>query len=215
MFIKVNYKYSDNIFEIKKELRKLKDIFAADFEIASAYTKKEKINMQSMLENNNNIDFETKRQLQQKINSDGLSHPSLTTITHLSLACSEDTAFVIICNNSHIRKIVLEFLVTTPKKQIWHNACFDFSHIYYHNNKLPLLYEDTQLLCKALKNDVDSFKSNTRLKDLMANYYGDWAISKDNFTLEEMYNEDMLRYTAIDSCATYKLYKDYYEYKSY
>ena len=49
----------------------------------------------------------------------------------------------------------------------------------------------------------------------MANYYGDWAISKDNFTLEEMYNEDMLRYTAIDSCATYKLYKDYYEYKSY
>ena len=42
----------------------------------------------------------------------------------------------------------------------------------------------------------------------MAYAYGDWAISKENFTLEEMWKEETIRYSATDSCATYKLYED-------
>lgn len=42
----------------------------------------------------------------------------------------------------------------------------------------------------------------------MAYAYGDWAISKENFTLEEMWDENMIRYAATDSPATYKLYQD-------
>ena len=42
----------------------------------------------------------------------------------------------------------------------------------------------------------------------MAYAYGDWAISKENFTLEEMYDENMIRYAATDSPATYRLYQD-------
>ena len=30
----------------------------------------------------------------------------------------------------------------------------------------------------------------------------------DNFTLDEMYDENMIKYSATDACATYKLYQD-------
>ena len=42
----------------------------------------------------------------------------------------------------------------------------------------------------------------------MAYAYGDWAVSKDDFTIEEMWNPDMIRYAATDSCACMKLYED-------
>ena len=42
----------------------------------------------------------------------------------------------------------------------------------------------------------------------MAYAYGAWAIAKDNFTLDEMYDENMIKYSATDACATYKLYQD-------
>ena len=41
--------------------------------------------------------------------------------------------------------------------------------------------------------------------------YGDWAISKEDFTLEEMWSESMIKYAATDSPATYKLYHDILE----
>ena len=42
----------------------------------------------------------------------------------------------------------------------------------------------------------------------MAYAYGDWAVSKDDFTIEEMWNLDMIRYAATDSTACFKLYED-------
>jgi hypothetical protein len=33
--------------------------------------------------------------------------------------------------------------------------------------------------------------------------YGSWAISKDNFSTEHMYEDHVLKYAAIDACATY------------
>lgn len=103
---------------------------------------------------------------------------------------------------------MFKFLTETTSTQIWHNASFDFKHIFYNTGKLPKNYIDTQLLAKCILNDADSFKDRTGLKDLMAYAYGDWAISKENFTLEEMYDENMIRYAATDSPATYRLYQD-------
>ena len=88
------------------------------------------------------------------------------------------------------------------------NTFVDFKHILYNTGKIPINYIDTQLLAKSILNDANSFRDKTGLKDLMAYAYGDWAISKENFTLEEMWDENMIRYAATDSPATYKLYQD-------
>ena len=205
--IKVNYDYSNNLYKVKQWLDNLPNLFSADFEVSSKYTKKEKENFLYKI-NNNNLSFNDKRILLQKITSDGLSHPSLTTITHLSVAWSDRDSYVIICDSNPIKKLVYNFLTTTNKIQLWHNCCYDFKHILFNTGKLPINYIDTQLLAKSILNDANSFRDKTSLKELMAYAYGDWAISKDNFTLEEMWDKNMIRYAATDSPATYKLYQD-------
>jgi hypothetical protein len=208
--IQVNYEYTNNLYKAKQWLQSLPDLFAADFEIASKYTKQQKDVIKLRLAPEDKAS-ETYRVLLQQLVSDGLSHPSLTVVTHLSVGWSERDSYVIVCDNDHIRKFVFEFLITTDKTQLWHNSVFDFKHIFFHTSHLPNKYIDTQLLAKSLLNDADSFKDRTGLKELMSYAYGSWAVAKESFTLEEMWDENMLRYTATDPCATYKLYQDILE----
>lgn len=51
-------------------------------------------------------------------------------------------------------------------------------------------------------------KANTGLKDLAGRWYGAWAISSDNFTLDQMYEEHVLEYAAIDACSCLKLWQE-------
>ena len=205
--IVVNYEYTNNPYKTKQWLSNLPDLFAADFEVASKYTKRQKDLIKHRLDNYK-LSFEEERVLLQQLTSDGLSHPSLTVITHLSVGWTDRDSKVIVCDSERIRMLVLDFLITTQKEQLWHNCVFDFKHIFYHTGVLPQNYTDTQLLAKALLNDADSFKDRTGLKELMGYAYGAWGISKDDFTLEEMWTEDMLKYAATDSPATYKLFED-------
>ena len=208
--IQVNYEYTNNLYKAKKWLQGLPDLFAADFEVASKFTAKEKEHIKYKLDNYRLKD-ESERILLQQLTSNGLSHPSLTVITHLSVGWSDKDSYVIVCDSPAIRNLVYQFLITTPKQQLWHNAVFDFKHIFYHTGVLPSNYIDTQLLAKSILNDADSFKDRTSLKELMGYAYGDWAISKEDFTLEEMWSESMIKYAATDSPATYKLYQDILE----
>lgn len=207
--ISVHYEYTDNMYKARQILDSLPDLFAADFEVSPRWTKKElKL---AKLRYYTSTDFEYKRILNQQLTADGLSHPSLTQITHLSLGISDREAYVIVCSSYAVRQLVCYFLTQTDKLQLWHNATFDFGHIYHEVGCLPKNFIDTQLLAKAILNDANGFKNQTRLKELMAYAYGDWAISKDNFILEEMWDENMIKYCATDSCATYKLYQDIME----
>ena len=206
-FIVVNYEYTNNLYKAKQWLNNLPDLFAADFEVASKYTRKQKDLIKHRLDNYK-LAFEKERVLLQQLTSDGLSHPSLTVITHLSIGWTDRDSKVIVCDTERIRMLVFDFLISTTKQQLWHNCVFDFKHIFYHTGVLPQDYIDTQLLAKSLLNDADSFKDRTGLKDLMGYAYGAWGISKDDFTLEEMWSEDMIKYAATDSPATYKLYED-------
>ena len=208
--IKVNYEYTNNLYKAKQWLDNLPELFAADFEVASRFTLKEKELIKYRLDNYK-LSFEEQRILLQQLTSDGLSHPSLTVITHLSVGWSDRDSYVIVCDNPAIRNLVHQFLTTTPKQQLWHNAVFDFKHIFYHTGVLPNNYIDTQLLAKSILNDADSFKDRTGLKELMAYAYADWAISKEDFTLEEMWSESMIKYAAIDSPACFRLYHDILE----
>ncbi len=94
--IEVNYKSTSSPYYALKWLNSLPDLIACDFEVASRYTDQQKQEFQEELDflpNQNSIQA---HELQQKIASDGLSHTSLTQITHFSVAWSESDSFVII-----------------------------------------------------------------------------------------------------------------------
>ena len=204
--IQINYEYSSNLNTIKKWLINLPPLIACDFETSSKYYRKEK----ELLKYKYKV-CQTpalKRRLNQQKESDGLSHPSLSVITHLSIAYSNKDAYVIVCCNNTLRQFVCNYLVSADNIQLWHNTSFDFKHIYYHTKSLPKSYIDTMLLAKSLINDANHSKSLVGLKDLMKYMIGDWSLSKDVFTLEEMWNEDTIRYAATDACLTMKLYED-------
>lgn len=179
-------------------------IAAFDFETASRYTLSEKQRFTDTL----SYASKWKRiQLQQKIDSDGLSHPSLSIPTHLSFATSRTKGRCIILTGD-LRSAVLQWLVDTDITQIWHNASFDFRHIRYHTGAIPRDYRDTQILAKTLLNHVDVFQAKSGLKELMFHEYGDWALSELPFTLENVLDERMIRYACIDASATVGLWDD-------
>lgn len=132
----------------------------------------------------------------------GLGHVSKEEVTHLSIGVSEDEAIVFIIQDIPMLLELFSFLVETDKKQIWHNASFDFRYIYYYTNKFPKNYEDTQQFAKCLLNHAESYKANTGLKELAEHEYGDWAISVDNFKVEQKRDEKVIYYAGVDSCAT-------------
>ena len=49
--IAVNYEYTNNLYKAKQWLNNLPDLFAADFEVASKFTKKQKEVLKLRLEN--------------------------------------------------------------------------------------------------------------------------------------------------------------------
>lgn len=203
--MQINYEYTSNAYVAKRWLKELPSIFAADFEVASRFTATEKKNFQRMIEDNHKLSSIYSKYIE----SDGLSHPSLTVITHLSLAWSHTNARIIICTTHNIRKLICNFLVSTDKTQIWHNSAFDFKHIYYLINSTPPNFIDTMFLAKCLLNNTDRSKARVSLKELMGWKYGAWGLSKDNqITLENMKDEKMLLYSATDTCATFSLYED-------
>lgn len=203
------WEYTADFDEAEQWLRDLEEnhsIASFDFEAASKYTEIEKEKLKKT------IDYAPKWKriaLQQKIDSDGLSHPALTTVTHLSFATSRTEGKCIILTGD-LRTAVLDWLVTTDITQIWHNASFDFRHIRFNTGKIPKHYEDTQILAKTLLNHVDVFKAKSGLKDLMYHEFGDWALSDLQFSLENVFDERMLKYACIDASACWGLAEDIY-----
>lgn len=204
--IKVDYKSTNDAQVASGWLKTLGPEFAADFETAIRYTKEQieeaKENMvDTLLPKRERIAYQT------IANATALGHPSHCTITHCSIACSESEAFVFIIDKQEMADVVLDFITSTDKTQIWHNYSYDGRFIKYFTGKQPKHVEDTQIFAKTLINHVDTFKSRTSLKVLAGDWYGDWAISSDNFTVEQQYDEHVLHYAAIDACATYKLWR--------
>ena len=151
----------------------------------------------------------------QQSSADGLSHPSLTTITHFSIALSESESTVIVIHNDEIKDLVFNWLVTTSAHQIWHNLLFDGKHIFHNTGKLPKNYDDSALMWSCILNHTDTFKSKVGLKGLAGKVYGSWAVSSDNFTLEQMYDEQLIVYAGIDSQATLFIYNEALHHKDF
>jgi hypothetical protein len=197
--------YTNDFDEASELLNSMPDTIACDFETASMYTDTQKAKFSEALP------FASKWpaiKLRQKIKSDGLSHPALTTVTHFSFAPSRTEGYVIILDTDEILEALMDWLVTDTRKQIWHNFSFDGRHIMHHTGKLPIDFEDSQILAKTLLNHVETYKANTGLKQLMGWEFGSWSLADTPFNLSNIYSEDLLRYAAIDAAATFGLWED-------
>lgn len=204
--INVNFEYTSDAKIAKKWLKSLPSLFAADFEAAIWYTDEQvneaKVNMLDM-----NLSKKERIANQVIANASALGHPYHCTITHCSIAYSDRDAYVFVIDNQEIADEVLNFLGDTESTQIWHNYCYDGRLLCYYGKGNSKNIEDTQILAKTLLNHVDIYKAKTNLKHLMGGYYGNWAISADNFTLAQQHELFVIKYAAIDACATYKLWE--------
>ena len=206
--IKVTYTSTNDVYDANQMLATLAQypIIACDFEAAVKYTPSDLANFQAIVDDPTSSKASRIR-AKACLAATALDHVSHTTLTHCSIAWSESEAFVFILDNPRITKRILNFLTTSTITQIWHNASFDFRHIYYYTQRFPINYEDSQLLAKSILNHADNEQARVGLKELAGAHYGSWAISPDNFSLEHIYEEEVLLYSAVDACATYKLYK--------
>lgn len=204
--IEVQYDSTNDPEVAKKWLSSLPDLIAADFETAVRYSLEE---LQEAKEKLADPDISKKEYIyyDSLLSATALSHPSHCTITHCSMAWSEKDAYVFIIDSQAIADVVLDFLVETDKTQIWHNYSYDGRFLRYYLRADPKNVEDSQIFAKTLLNHVDTFKARTGLKELAGNWYGNWGISEDNFTISQQYEEHVLKYSATDACATYKLWE--------
>ena len=208
--IKVTYQVTSSAYKANQWLRSLPDLIACDFEAAVKYSPADLEAIHKRLEENPSKQEQIL--LKSRLAATALSHPSHVDLTHCQIAYSDHEAYVFIFDNKSIRNLILNFLITTTRTQIWHNATYDFQHICYHTNKFPLNYEDTQILAKTILNNVEVHKAKTGLKELAGHWYGSWAVSPDMFDKSQMYDKDLLLYAATDATATYKLYHSIKQY---
>lgn len=209
--LKVTHTYTSNVYEANQLLRKLPDLIACDFEAAVKLTKEEKETYEKHLEHlkeDGETNFYNIKTIESLLKATALSHPSRVNVTHLSIATSPTEAIVIIVDKPAMLKLIMNFLTTTDRKQLWHNAAFDFKHVFHHTEgKLPKDFEDTQILAKTILNHVEVHKATTGLKDLAGHKYGSWAVSADMFNMDNLYDETLIKYAAIDACATFWLWE--------
>lgn len=209
--IKVTYEATNKPYHAIQILQSLPDLAAFDFEAACIYTAKEQAKFAEIAQDES-IDIVQRRYYNVMSKATALSHPSMVELTHLAIGISESEGYVLILDTDRMRKLVLNWLTTTEVTQIWHNASYDFKHIYFHTHKFPKNYEDTQQLAKSIVNHVEVFKAKVGLKDLKGTDYGAWGISADYFDQSQMYNKTVLEYAATDGCATYSIWQDIQRY---
>lgn len=203
--IEVTYESTNDPATARTWLDNLPDLFSADFEAAVRYSDEEVSNAKELMKDSN-LPRRLRIDYQAVANASALGHPSHVQITHCSVAWSDRDAYVIIIDSQEMADVVLEFLTTTDKVQVWHNYCYDGRLIRYFQRVDVKNLEDTQILAKTLLNHVETFKARSGLKELAGHWYGDWGISVDNFTIAQQYEPHVLKYAAIDACATYKLW---------
>lgn len=206
--IKVAFKYTSDVCTANQYLHEISQFptIAWDLETASKYSDKEREIFKEQLAQE--LPKSTKTDLTAKLGATGLSHPYHVKVTHCSIAVSNSTSYVFIFDNKKIFDRVFTYLVNSPQQQILHNASFDFTYLYYHTGKFPVFYEDTQVFAKTLVNHVEITQATVGLKELAGKWYGSWAISSDNFNLDNLHDPQLIQYAATDACATFKLWEE-------
>lgn len=200
----VNYHTTSDLETAKKWIEELykRSLIACDFETAVRYSPEDYKDFFRTSEDDSQP-FVERKKAEALTKVTALDHPTHSLITHFSVAWSDEDSYVFILDSFDITKLVLDFLTNTNAKQVWFNAVYDFKFIYFLTHKFPKNYEDAQLYLKTLLNHVEPQKAKASLKDLAGGMYGDWGLDSDIFSLDNLYDPKLLKYAAIDSCATF------------
>lgn len=204
--IKVDVQHTADPKIAQKWLDELPDLIACDFETAIRYTD-EKVEAAKAIASSDEYPKLERIEAQAIANATALGHPSHCTITHCSIACKKDEAYVFIIDSQEMADVVLDFLVSTERVQVWHNYGYDGRFLRYYAGADPKHVEDSQILAKTLLNHVEVAKAASGLKQLMGGYYGDWGVSEDVFVLSQQYDLGLIQYAGIDAAATYHLWE--------
>lgn len=164
------------------------------------------------------VDFESK----------DLTLPHFNKLSMISIGWNLLKSTVIVFANEEIQTYILNWLVTTKLKQVWHNSLFDLKFVKYYTKSLPNNIEDSQLLAAVYNNNVDEHKRKSGLKQLAGVLYRDWANDKSSFDLFDtstneritnlhyvgegdpsIYNLGLIKYAGIDSMATKYVWEKY------
>lgn len=205
----VDFEYTNDIEKVREWLIELEkySVIACDFETAVKYSEEDYERFRRV-ESDSSLPRYKRKLASAALKASAInSHPEHCVITHFSVAWSTKDSYVVITDTPELRELICSFLTTTNIRQVWHNAGYDFKFIKHNTNKLPKNYEDTLILARTLLNNVKQGKNSLSLKALAAKEYGDWALSGDDFKAENIYNPQMIRYAAIDSCATMWIYE--------
>lgn len=206
--VKVTGHYTADPAIAKKWLKRVEESgeFACDFEAKVRYTP-EQIAALEQLANNEKLPNLERRKAQAVLDATALNHPVHSMVTHFSFGTADDEAYVIVTETDELRAMVFDFLTTTEATQIWHNASYDFMHIYFHTRKFPKVYEDTAIFTKTLINHVESHKAQVGLKELAGHRYGHWALAKEDFDMPDLWDNTLLLYAATDAAATWYVWE--------
>ena len=210
-YIHVNYKLYNTDFTIQKALRKLDDLpmISYDCETQALYSIEEKVEAKDLLKGD--LSYEDTKLCKLVARSSGLSNPRLIKATHFIFGISKSEAIICIANNRKTEEMIFNWLSKFKGKVLIHNSLFDLKIMYERVNRLPIDYEDTQLLAKSLINNVDTWQAKTGLKELMSSYYDPkWELI-DTYDIVNYKDEAFLRYSSIDGAATFKLWEDIQE----
>ena len=212
-FIKVKYQVFSTSWHINKILKELNtyDILSFDTETQGVYSKEDKAEAKEYLKQNN-LPVDVKRIALQVADNTGLSFPSLVRVTHFVFGISENESIILICDNSALEMRIWEWIANFKGKLLIHNTLYDLKIMFNRIGKLPLDYEDTQLLYKSLINNVNVWKSKSGLKDAMGNEYDPAWQLMDDYEPDDLKEPKFLMYAAIDGAATFKLWFDMQDY---
>ncbi len=207
--IHVKYDVFATRYHIDKALERLfyQHVMSFDTETRGVYSKEERKEALQWLKDEN-LPLDIKQLSLLVANNDGLSYPELTEVTHFVFGTAQDRSTILVCDNPQLEIHIWEWIANYQGMLFIHNTLFDLKIMYHRIKKLPRHFEDTALLAKCLLNDVDNWRAQVGLKELMAQYYDPAWTLIDEYEPKNLKDPKFLKYAAIDGAATFKLWDD-------
>ncbi len=207
--IKVNFDVYSTKWHIDKSLKELSkySLLGFDTETKGLYSKQERIEATEYLKDSN-LPVDSRSLALQVASNNGLSFPSLVSVTHFVFGTSENSSVILICSNPQLELHIWNWIANCDTKFIVHNALFDLKIMYARIGKFPKDYEDSQILAKCLTNNVEVYKALVGLKDLMGSYYDPMWVLVNEYEPDNLKDPKFLQYAGIDGAATVKLWYD-------
>jgi hypothetical protein len=213
-YTEVKYEMFGTLYSINKQLQILNrlPVLGFDVETRSMYTQEEVKEANKLLKKPEDIHPDHLIHVKQVARSSGLSNPRIILTTHFIFGLSEDEAIIFVAHDQRTETVIWDWLVKYKGKLLVHNSGFDLKICYQRTGRLPVDYEDTQLLAKCYINNAIVWKGKTGLKELMGGYYNPkWSLFED-YNIRNLKDKQFLDYCAIDGAAVVKLWNQLQEY---